>query len=361
MIKTPENIMDYALRLARRAVNRTLPNPMVGSVVVKNGKIVGKGYHRRAGEPHAEVYAIESAGRKAKGATLFVTLEPCAHLGRTPPCTDLIIKSGIKKVIVSMIDPNPLVAGKGVKILRSHGIDVEVGVLESEARKLNEVYIKNITQKMPYVIYKSAVTLDGRTATKTGDSMWISSEKSRKMVHRLRSEVEAVMVGSETIIKDNPSLTTHGITEYTPLRIIVDSSLRIPLTSRVLNDSFIEKTIIATTNNAPRQKMQDIESRGVKVLVLKTKKGKVDLHALMRKLYELNIYRLLVEGGATLGGALLKEKLIDKIIFFIAPKLIGNGKGVFDGFGAKRIKYAMEVRDVIMRKIDGDIMIEGKL
>ncbi len=207
-------IMKYALTLARRARNRTLPNPQVGAVVVKDGKIVGEGYHKKPGGPHAEVYAINSAGRRSKGGSLYVTLEPCPHYGKTPPCTDLIIKSGIKKVFVSMIDPNPLVRGRGVEILKSHGIDVEVGVLEEEARELNEVYIKNVTKKMPYIIFKSAMTLDGRTATKSGDSKWISSDASRSIVHRLRAEVEGVMVGIGTVLKDNPSLTTHGVNNH---------------------------------------------------------------------------------------------------------------------------------------------------
>lgn len=354
------NIMKYALSLAEKSSYKTLPNPMVGAVVVKNGRIAGIGYHKKAGGPHAEVFAINSAGKKAQGADLFVTLEPCAHYGRTPPCTELIIKSGIKRVVVSMIDPNPLVSGRGIRQLKSAGIEVNLGLLGDEARKLNEVYIKNITEKMPYIIFKEAITLDGRTATNNGDSKWISLTESRRFVHRLRSNVEAVMVGIGTVLKDNPSLTTHGEKNYCPLRIIVDSKLKIPLNVRVLNDKYKDRTVVATINNAPRQKLKRLLSMNIKVVQVNSKNGRVILKALLKRLYELNIYRLLVEGGATLGGGLLRENLIDKVIFFIAPKIIGEGRGVFEGFGLNRIKYAKPLRDVIIKRTGGDIMIEGK-
>ncbi len=354
-------IMKYAITLAKRSRNRTLPNPQVGAIVVKDDKIVGEGYHKKAGGPHAEVYAINSAGKRSKGGTLYVTLEPCSHYGRTPPCTDLIIKTGIKKVFVSMIDPNPLVSGKGVEILKSSGIDVEVGLLEEEARDLNEVYIKNVTRKMPYIIFKSAMTLDGRTATKNGDSKWVTSDVSRSIVHRLRSNVEGVMVGIGTVLKDNPSLTTHGIEDDCPWRIIVDSRLRIPSHARVLNDRFRDKTLVVTTYNAQRQKIKHLETKGIRIIQVASKEGRVDLKRMLRKLYELNIYRLLVEGGATLAGGLLKEKLIDRIIFFIAPRIIGDGRGVFEGFGFSHIKYTRQIKDVIIKRIGADIMIEGKL
>jgi diaminohydroxyphosphoribosylaminopyrimidine deaminase/5-amino-6-(5-phosphoribosylamino)uracil reductase len=356
-----EKIMANALILAEKALYKTLPNPAVGAIVVKNGVIVGKGYHRRAGGPHAEVFAIKSAGEKAKGATLFVTLEPCAHWGKTPPCTDLIIKSGIKRVIVSMIDPNPLVAGRGVKILREHGINVDVGLMEEKSRSLNAVYIKNITKKLPYVIFKSAMTLDGRTATMSGDSKWITSSDSRRVVHYIRSDVEGVMVGIGTVLRDNPELTTHGIKNNSPWRIIVDSKLRIPLGAKVVKDKFRGRTIVATTYNAPRQKLRKLMSEDIKIIQVRSKGGRVDLKALLKKLYELNIYRLLVEGGATLGGGLLRENLIDRFVFFIAPKIIGEGKGVFEGFGINRIRYAKALKDVIIRRTGSDLMIEGRL
>ncbi len=352
--------MKYAIELSKRARGKTLPNPMVGAVIVKDGKIMGTGYHRRAGGPHAEVYAIRSAGKRALGATLYVTLEPCCHYGKTPPCTDLIIESGVKKVVIAMVDPNPLVSGKGIEQLTRAGIQVRTGVLEDETRKLNEVFIKNITKKMPYVIFKEALTIDGRTATSTGDSKWISSEKSREFVHRLRSEVDGVMVGVGTVIIDNPSLTTHGIGKDEPLRIIVDSKLKIPLNSRVLNDRWRDKTLIATSNNAPRQKIKKIESKGARVIRIRSDNQRIDLRELMKSLYRLNIYRLLVEGGPILGGALLREKLIDRFIFFISPKIIGEGRGVFEGFGLSRIKYAKTLKDVIIKKSGEDIIIEGR-
>jgi len=353
--------MKLALSLARRAKNKQLPNPMVGAVLVKEGRVVGKGYHRKAGEPHAEVFAIQHAGGNVAGSTLYVTLEPCSHYGRTPPCTDLIIRSGIKKVVVSMIDPNPVVRGKGIRRLRDAGIDVTAGIMQDEAKEMNKVYIKNITRRMPYVIFKEAMTLDGRTATISGDSRWISSDSSRRYVHKLRSSVEGIMVGAGTVLKDNPSLTTHGVGEEQPYRIVVDSSLEIPLTARILNDRFRSKTLIVTTDNAPEKKIKVITKKGAGVIMVKRKGNLVDLNDLMKKLYELNIYRVLVEGGATLGGSLFKENLIDEIIIFVAPKLIGNGKGVLEGYGVSRIRYARHLKDVIIKRIDGDIMIEGKL
>lgn len=361
MAKESEKFMRIAIDLALRAKPFPLPNPSVGAVIVKGGRILGRGYHKRAGEPHAEVLAIEDSGKEVSGATLYVTLEPCDHYGRTPPCTELIIEKGIKKVVVGIVDPNPLVNGKGIRRLKKAGIDVEVGVLKEECEKLNAVYIKNITQKRPYLIYKSALTADGRTATVTGDSKWITSKESRDRVHRLRAEVEGVMVGIETVLKDDPSLTTHGKGDREPLRIIVDSRLRIPMTARLLNDRYRDRTLIATTINAPRQRLNRLRSKGIRVLQVGAINSRVNLRELLEKIYKEGVYRLLVEGGATLGGALLKEGLIDRVVFFIAPKVIGNGRGVFEGFGVSSLKEANILKDVIIHKVGKDIVIEGVL
>ncbi|HEY4716687.1 MAG TPA: bifunctional diaminohydroxyphosphoribosylaminopyrimidine deaminase/5-amino-6-(5-phosphoribosylamino)uracil reductase RibD [bacterium] len=359
--KNSEKFMRLALGLAKRAKNRTLPNPMVGAIVVKHDRIIGRGYHKEAGGPHAEVIALGEAGEGARNATLYVNLEPCNHWGRTPPCTDAILQSGIKRVVVGMIDPNQLVKGKGISRLRKNAVEVESGVLEDECRKLNQVYIKNITKKMPYVIFKSAVTLDGRTATKTGDSKWITSPDSRRLVHNLRAEVDAVMVGIGTVLKDDSSLTTHGVASFNPLRIIVDSKLRIPLRARVLTDTLRKRTVIATTERASKRKADIVAGLCGRLIFLPSNKGRVDLKALLLKLYSEGICRLLVEGGATLGGSLFSGGFIDRMLLFIAPMLVGDGIGIFEGSGLSRIRYSKNLKDVKIKKYGKNIIVEGSL
>ncbi len=357
--------MRRALRLAARGLGKTSPNPMVGAVVVKGGKVVGTGYHHRAGEPHAEVLALRGAGRKARGATLYLNLEPCNHFGRTPPCTETVIKSGIKRVVAGMKDPNPLVAGKGIRRLRRAGIRVDLGILESECRALNSPFSKFITTKTPYVILKTAASLDGRVASKTGDSRWISGEASRLYVHRLRSTIDAVVTGIGTVLKDNPMLNARlpgaaGVRH--PLRVVVDSRLRIPLRSQIVRTAREYRTLVATTAAAPRSKMLRLEKAGVKVVVLPSDgSGRVNLSALMKELGRREIVSALLEAGPALNAKFLEEKLVDRLVFFIAPKLIGGEKAycAIGGEGIERVRDAGPVRIEKVTRSGEDILIEG--
>ncbi len=357
--------MRLALRLAIKAKGRTSPNPLVGAVIVKDNRIIGRGCHRRAGEPHAEINALNMAGERARGATLYLNLEPCAHFGRTPPCTKRIISSRIKEVVIAMIDPNPLNCGRGVKKLRKAGIEVKVGVLEEEAKKINEAYTKYITTKKPFVILKTAMSLDGKIATKTGDSKWITNEKSRKYVHKLRREVDAILVGIETVLKDNPRLTSRiqdpgsRIPVRNPIRIVVDSKARIPLRARVLNKK--APTIIATTKFALKRKIEALRKKGVKVLIIKDRDKKVNLKKLLKKLGELEVTSLLVEGGGKINASFLENSLVDKVLFFIASKIIGGEEALtpVEGGGIERIKDAIKLKDISVKRFEEDVLIEG--
>ncbi|MCK4648977.1 bifunctional diaminohydroxyphosphoribosylaminopyrimidine deaminase/5-amino-6-(5-phosphoribosylamino)uracil reductase RibD [bacterium] len=354
--------MRVALKLAVRAKGRTSPNPLVGAVIVKDNRIIGKGYHRRAGEPHAEINALDMAGERARGATLYLNLEPCAHFGRTSPCTKKIISSRIKEVVVAMIDPNPLNCGRGVKELRKAGIEVKVRTLKKEAKKINEAYIKYITTKKPFVILKTAMSLDGKIATKTGDSKWITNESSRKYVHKLRSEVDAVLVGIETVLKDDPLLTIRcpkSKVQSQPVRVVVDSRARIPLGAKILNRA--APTIVATTKLASRKKIEALKKKGAKVLIIKNKNRKVDLRELLKRLGELEITSLLVEGGGRINASFLKNGLVDKVLFFIAPKIIGGEEALtpVEGEGIERIKHAIKLKDISIKRFREDVLIEG--
>jgi diaminohydroxyphosphoribosylaminopyrimidine deaminase/5-amino-6-(5-phosphoribosylamino)uracil reductase len=353
-----EKYMNLALQLALRAKGRTSPNPLVGALVVKNNRIVGRGYHKKAGAPHAEVNALNVAGPKAHKATLYLTLEPCAHFGRTPPCTGKIISSGIRKVVVAMLDPNPLNNGKGVRELRRAGIEVEVGSLREKAKRINESYIKYITAKRPFVILKSALSLDGKIATRRGDAKWISNELSRKYVHRLRSDVDAILVGSGTIRKDNPRLTARTY-KKNPIRIVVDSKARISPAAKVLNRE--APTIIATTKFASPGKIAALSKKGVRVLVVKDKDKKVDLTELLKMLGKLEITSLLVEGGGTINAAFLENGLVDKLLFFIAPQIIGGKEAptAVEGEGIEKMSGAIKLKDITTKRFGEDILIEG--
>ena len=260
-----EKFMREALRIAKNAEGRTSPNPMVGAVIVRDEKIIAEGWHRKAGTPHAEIHALNMAGDLAKDSTLYVTLEPCSHFGRTPPCANAIVNAGIKKVVIAMTDPNPKVAGRGIEILKNAGIEVEVGILEDQARRLNEVFIKWITTQKPFVTLKTAMSLDGKIAAATGQSQWITSEESRRKVHQLRDINDAIMVGIGTVLADNPSLTTRIDGGKNPIRIIVDSQLRTPINANVIVDGQA-KTIIATTKNAPAEKFDALKKFGVEII-----------------------------------------------------------------------------------------------
>ena len=354
--------MEIAIRLARRGIGKTSPNPMVGSVIVANGKIIGQGYHKRCGDHHAEINAINSAKKNIKGSTLYVTLEPCSHYGRTPPCVDALIQEKPGRVVVGSLDPNPEVNGKGIKILRSKGIKVDVGIRESECIQLNEHYFKFIKTGMPYITVKYAQTLDGRIATRSGDSQWISSEASRKYVHRLRGINMGIMVGAGTAVADNPQLTVRHVKGKNPFRIIVDSKLRIPIKSSVLTDANAHLTIIATTSSAPSGKMAAIKKQGVEVLVVKKERnGSVSLKDLLRKLGKREIVSVLVEGGSEIITSLLKAGLVDKMIIPIAPKIVGKGVEAIGDLNINKINKSIKFSSFKTMKKGDDIIFEGTI
>jgi diaminohydroxyphosphoribosylaminopyrimidine deaminase/5-amino-6-(5-phosphoribosylamino)uracil reductase len=365
LTKEDEQFMRVALRLAGRGVGNTSPNPMVGAVVVKRGQVVGEGYHRKAGTPHAEIPALQSAGEQAQDATMYVTLEPCNHRGRTPPCTEAILRSGVTRVVVGCSDPNPRVSGGGADYLRSKGISVEVGVLEERCFKLNEPFIKHITTGLPLVIAKVAASLDGKIASHLGDSRWISNERSRRFVHRLRHAVDGILVGVGTVIADNPRLTTRlpGKKGKNPLRIVLDTHLRTPPDCLVAEQTNEAPTLIATGPKPYKKRMAVLEGQGVEVLPLPLTRGRVSLPALLKHLGKREITSLLVEGGAEVHGGFFYDNLVDKVYLFFAPKIIGGSSGVpmVGGIGAASVAEALSLRDLKLRRFDDDIMIEGYL
>ena len=353
--------MALALELAKKAQGRTSPNPMVGAVIVKSGEIIAKGYHHYAGAKHAEKNALVKAGAKAFGATMYVTLEPCSHYGKQPPCVEAIIEAGIKKVIVAMTDPNPLVSGKGIKILEEAGIEVETGLLEEQAKKLNEMFIKYITTEKPFVISKSAITLDGKIATKTGDSKWITDTKSREIVHQLRDRVDAILVGIGTVLADNPRLTTRLVEDgQDPIRVILDSKLRISNTAKVINQSSSAKTIIICTKLAPEERIAELKAKD-NLEILQLKQKKVGPQDVLKELGRKNIMSLLVEGGSRVNASFLKDNAIDKLYYFIAPKIIGGSESipVVAGMGIEKIKEAIEIDNLKVEMLENDILVTG--
>lgn len=357
-----EKYMRMALRLAAKARGRTSPNPMVGAVVVKNGRVIARGWHHKAGEPHAEAIALGRAGRKAKGATLYVTLEPCSHTNkRTPPCSPLVIQSGVKRAVIAMIDPNPRVSGGGIKTLRKAGLDVTTGVLEAEAKKLNEAFIRHITTGMPFVTLKIAQTLDGKVATATGESKWITGEKARLEGRRLRDANDAILVGINTVLKDNPSLTARVPAGRDPLRVIVDSSLRIPADARVIAQKSPAGTVVATLADAPKAKIKRLQDAGAEVLIVKSAQGRVDLRDLMRKLGRKGIMSVLIEGGPEIHASAIKSGIADKVVLFIAPVLMTGRDSLcsIGGVSPTRLSQAIRLEGVTSRFVGKDLMIEG--
>ncbi|WP_177503077.1 bifunctional diaminohydroxyphosphoribosylaminopyrimidine deaminase/5-amino-6-(5-phosphoribosylamino)uracil reductase RibD [Anaerosinus sp.] len=356
-----EIYMREALRIAAYASGRTTPNPLVGAVIVKDNRIVGQGWHRKAGTEHAEIHALHQAGELAKGADIYVTLEPCSHYGKTPPCCQAIIKAGIKKVIVAMTDPNPLVAGNGLKELKAAGIEVVEGVCRDEAEKLNEVFLKWIVHKMPFIVVKTAMTLDGKIATVSGDSKWITNEKSRKFVHQLRDLYDGILIGIGTVLADNPTLTTRlDHLGKNPVRIIVDSKARIPLDSIVITDKSAH-TILAVTERASQEKIAALLQVGIEVIVTKEKADRVDLSDLLKILAEKNICSILVEGGSRINYSFFVEHLVDKVHCFIAPKIIGgtDAASPVGGKGTFYMKDAYQLNDITTERFDEDILITG--
>ena len=353
------SFMKRALSLAAKAKGMTSPNPMVGAVVVKNGKIISEDYHKKAGEPHAEALAISNAGDKAKGADLYVTLEPCCHKDkRTPPCTGAIINSGIKKVFIAMKDPNPKVSGKGIEELKKHGITVVNGIFEDKAKILNEAYIKYITTKTPFVILKTAMTLDGKIATPEGQSKWITGEAARKIVHQMRSSVDAILTAVGTVKADNPELTARIRGGRNPKRIVIDPDLETPLDFKIFN--LPPETIVVTKKGqAASGRGQRLIGKGVKILEYEGEK--VDLKWLMKKLGEMEITSVMIEGGSSLNAYALQDGIVDKAVFFIAPKIIG-GKDSIPAIGGKtfkKLEEAIVMKDMKIKRVGSDLMIEG--
>ncbi len=355
--------MREALELAARAGWRTHPNPQVGALVVKGKRVIGRGYHRKAGGPHAERLALRQAGRGARGATLYVTLEPCCHHGRTPPCTDAVLSAGISRVVASMRDPNPVVGGRGLAILRKANVRVDVGLFGNEARRLNEAFCRRVEHNRPWVILKSAVSLDGKIATASGDSKWISSPESRAHAHTLRDQVDAILVGIGTILIDDPRLTTRLKSGQgrNPARVILDSKLQIPLKAKALNRRTRTDIIIATTARADGRRAQKLIGQGVEVWTLPSEKGKVSLRRLLSRMAERRITTLLVEGGGEVAGSFLSQGLVDRICFYMAPILIGgeNAPGPLKGKGAAKLSEAFQIKEVSVKPVGPDFLVEG--
>ncbi|MGA1843521.1 MAG: bifunctional diaminohydroxyphosphoribosylaminopyrimidine deaminase/5-amino-6-(5-phosphoribosylamino)uracil reductase RibD [bacterium] len=363
-IKDEQRYMRMALDLAEKGKGRVSPNPLVGAVIVNGDRVVGTGYHALYGDEHAETKALQEAGSEARGATLFINLEPCCHHGKTPPCVDQIIQSGISRVVVSIRDPNPLVNGKSIEALKGNGIEVKMGVMEKSALRLNEYFLKHITTGTPFIILKSAMSLDGKVATKTGESKWVTGERSREYVHKLRNEIDATLVGIETILRDNPRLTTRlkSGEGRDPIRIVIDSLLRIPLRARILTEESKAANIIVTTLNAPMDRIKRLEDNGARVLYIEPKgRNRVDLLAMAKELGNLQITSLLIEGGPGINASAIQEGIVDKVIMFIAPRIIGgkSAPSAIQGEGVARLEEAIKVYDIKTKRLGDDLMVEG--
>ncbi len=365
MLGRPVNFMECALSLARLSLGYTSPNPAVGAVIVRDGVVVGLGYTQPPGSKHAEIMALEHAGARARGATMFVTLEPCCHYGRTPPCTEAIIEAGISEVHAALIDPNPLVNGKGMKALEEAGIRTFVGEYEEKAREINEGYIKFITTGLPFVIAKFAMSLDGKIATQTGDSRWISNEESRKYVHYLRQIVDAIMVGANTVLADDPQLSARGCsgrggkTKRQPLRVIVDGKGRTPPSARIFREP--GETIIAVAKPFDPKKSENFRKVNAEVMEFNATESVIDLSELLAVLGRRQVTSVLVEGGNKLFGSLFDQGLVDKVLAFVSPIIIGGerAKSAVGGDGVNRISEALQLSRVKITEFGSDVLISG--
>jgi len=348
-----EMFMDEALKLGAKGLGWTNPNPMVGAVIVKNGKIIGRGYHKRAGGPHAEIEALAGAGAHARGATLYVNLEPCAHFGKTPPCVEAIINAGIKRVVCSAIDPNPRVQGRGIARLKQFGISVSVGVRKEQARSLNEAFFVFHEKRRPFVALKFAMSLDGKLASRTGDSQWLTGEKARAFARDLRGAYQAILVGVNTVIRDTPHLGVRTKGMKDPMRIILDSRLRIPMNAPVLRDANV---IIAITSSAPKVKIKNLEKRGIRVLIFKG--ARISIPKLLAELRKQEIISVFVEGGGDILGSFIDAKIADTVYVFCAPLLVGGAGAVsIGGKGVQKIARALRFKTVSVKSFGDDVLI----
>jgi len=357
--------MEMALDLAAKGLGYVSPNPMVGAVVVREGRVVGRGYHARYGEAHAEVNALAEAGEAAQGGTLYVTLEPCNHRGKTPPCTEAILNAGIRRVVTAMEDPNPLVAGGGHARLQKAGLTVASGVCRSEARRLNEAFVKWILTRRPFVILKCAATLDGRLATRTGDAAWVTGPAARAYVHRLRHAVDGILVGVNTVKADDPRLTTRlpNGPGADPRRIILDTRLRLPLTARILHLHSAAETLVVAGPEADPAARDALTAAGAQVITAPLHKGRIDLVWLMEHLGAMGLASLLIEGGGQVAGAALRSGIVDKLCLFYAPKLLGGDDGVpvCAGPGPALMRDSLPVKSVRIQRVAEDLLVEGYL
>jgi len=355
--KNDEYFLDETLRLAKKAIGWTNPNPMVGAVLVKRDKIIGRGYHKRAGLSHAEIEALRTAKTSVRGATLYVNMEPCTHYGRTPPCVDAIIQAGIKRVVCSILDPNSKVHGRGIAKLKQAGISVSVGLREKESRALNEAFFTFHKKKRPFIAIKFAASLDGKMATHTGDSKWITNEKARLFARGLRGEYQAILVGINTVLRDNPHLGVRRPDKKDPIRIILDSNLDIPLNSQIFRDNNV---LIATTTYASKNKKKLLTKMGIPILAFKSKN--IKLKELLSTLRKREIISILIEGGGKILGSFVDAKIIDKVYAFYAPILVGGEKAVtIKGKGVKKIKDALHLKDVSLKHFQDNFLVIGLL
>lgn len=355
--------MNQAVKQAKLASRAVTPNPRVGAIIVKNGIVVGKGYHQQSGKPHAEVNAISSAKNSTDGSTIYITLEPCCTSGKTPPCTTAIIKSGIKKVVLGILDPNPNHCGKGIEILRQNGIEVVTGIEQDKCDLLIEDFRKYVTEKIPFVISKVGITLDGKIATSTGESKWITSSASRNKVQQIRSNVDAILIGTNTALNDNPRLTVRTTSKKNvqPWRILLDPKLAVAENSILLNDELTSKTVIFTSIQTSGKKKFELLSKKVRIIPIETENDFFPPKLLLREIAKLPVVSLLIEGGGTTLGHFLDHKLIDKMYFFIAPKIIGDKQAIssFQGKGTKNISDVLALKNIKWRKFGQDMMLEG--
>jgi len=355
---TDIDYMRLALDLAERGHATVRPNPMVGAVAVQHGRILGQGYHLAPGQPHAEVYALEHVAAGTPDVTLYVTLEPCSHTGRTPPCADLLIRKGVARVVCALVDPDPRVSGRGIERLRAAGIEVTVGVLEADARRLNEVYVKHRTTGLPFVTLKLAETLDGYIATAPGDSKWISSAASRSRAHGLRAEVDAILVGIRTVLADDPELSVRHVEGRNPVKLVLDSRLRIPTDARIFQGAPL---VVATTEDVPKARQRDVEAAGAKVWRAPSADGRPILRQVLVRAAAEGLLHVLIEGGGAVAASALEAGLVDRVAVFIAPRILGGGVSAVDGLGISRMADAIQLDEVLVERIEDDLFYTARV